>query len=230
MGGVLDGLRDYFEPVIELQSQFVSAFGETLFLAGSGLVLGGFLGLVIGTTLYVTRAGGIAPSGVISFVLNVVVNFFRPIPFILLAVALQPFSRAIGVDGIGTGHAVVAIVFGSAFGVGRIVEQNLVSVDPGVLEAARSMGASRWQVIRTVLLPEAFGPLILGFTFALVAIVDMTAIVGTIGAGGLGQLALTEGYRQFEPVVTWTALVIVILIVQAGQFAGNALARRVLRR
>jgi D-methionine transport system permease protein len=230
MNAILDWLRDYFAPVIDLQAEFVSAFGETLFLAGSGLVIGGFFGLVIGTALYVTRSGGIAPNAFASFVLNVLVNFFRPIPFILLAVALQPFSRAIGVDGIGTGHAVVAIIFGSAFGIGRIVEQNLVSVDPGVLEAARSMGASRWQVVRTVLLPEALGPLILGFTFAMVAIVDMTAVVGTIGAGGLGQLALTEGYRQYQSVVTWTAVVIVILIVQVGQFAGNALARKVLRR
>ena len=209
---------------------FLEAIGTTLYIVAVALGVGGLVGLGLGVLLFITRAGGLRPNAVVFNLLNVLVNFFRPIPFILLAVALQPFSRAIGVDGIGTGHAVVAIVFGSAFGVGRIVEQNLVSVDPGVLEAARSMGASRWQVIRTVLLPEAFGPLILGFTFALVAIVDMTAIVGTIGAGGLGQLALTEGYRQFEPVVTWTALVIVILIVQAGQFAGNALARRVLRR
>ncbi len=227
---MIDWLRDTFAPVTGLKSEFLTAFGETLFLAASGLIVGGLIGLVIGTALYVTRPGGIAPNRFTNVVLNIGVNFFRPIPFILLAVALQPLSRSLGIAGIGNGHAIVAIVFGSAFGVGRIVEQNLVSVDPGVLEAARSMGASRWKVIRTVLLPEALGPLILGFTFALVAIVDMTAIVGTIGAGGLGNLALTHGYKQFEPVVTWTAVVIVILIVQAGQFLGNALARKVLRR
>lgn len=230
MNGILDQLRELFAPVIDLRGEFATAFVETLFLAGVGLLAGGVLGLIIGTTLYATRGGGIAPNRIVHVVLNVLVNFFRPIPFILLAVSLQPLSRSIGIEGIGNGHAIVAIVVGSAFGIGRIVEQNLVSVDPGVLEAARSMGASRWRVVRTVLLPEALGPLILGFTFALVAIVDMTAIVGVIGAGGLGNVALTFGYKQFEPVVTWSAVLLVILIVQAGQFAGNALARRVLRR
>ena len=216
--------------VRELGPEFLTATWETIYLVAFGLSIGGFLGLVIGTTLYVTRKGGILPQRFLHVLLNVVVNVFRPIPFILLAVGLQPFSRALLGTGIGNTAAVVAIVFGSAFGIGRIVEQNLVSVPPGVLEAARSMGAGRLRVILTVLLPEAFGPLILGYAFAFVAIVDMTAVVGTVGGGGLGNLALTYGYRQFNPWVTWTAIGIVIVLVQLGQFAANAAARRVLRR
>lgn len=216
--------------VRELGPEFLTATWETIYLVAFGLTIGGFVGLVIGTTLYVTRKGGILPQRFVNVVLNVVVNVFRPIPFILLAVGLQPFSRALLGTGIGNTAAVVAIVFGSAFGIGRIVEQNLVSVPPGVLEAARSMGAGRLRVILTVLLPEAFGPLILGYAFAFVAIVDMTAVVGTVGGGGLGNLALTYGYRQFNPWVTWTAIGIVIVLVQLGQFAANAAARRVLRR
>lgn len=216
--------------VLELRGQFLSDFFVTLYLAGAGLLLGGLLGLVLGTALYVTRRGGIWPNAVANTVLNLVVNFFRPIPFILLAIALQPFARELGIRGIGNGFAIIAIVVASMFGIGRIVEQNLVSVQPGVLEAARAMGASRLRVVMTVLLPEAFGPLILGFTFAVVAIVDMTAIVGVIGADGLGNLALTFGLRQFNGYVTWTAIFLVILIVQVLQFGGNAWARKVLRR
>jgi D-methionine transport system permease protein len=216
--------------VLELGPEFVVATWETIYLVAIGLTFGGFAGLVIGTTLYVTRGGGILPQRFVHVLLNVVVNIFRPIPFILLAVGLQPLSRALLGTGIGNTAAVVAIIFGSAFGIGRIVEQNLVSVPLGVLEAARSMGAGRLRVILTVLLPEALGPLILGYAFAFVAIVDMTAVVGTVGGGGLGNLALTYGYRQFNPWVTWTAIGIVIVLVQLGQFAANAAARRVLRR
>jgi D-methionine transport system permease protein len=214
----------------ELRPEFISATWETLYLVAFGLTLGGLCGLIIGTALYVTRKGGIAPSRVVNVLLNIVVNIFRPIPFILLAVGLQPLSRWLLGTGIGNTAAIVAIVLGSAFGIGRIVEQNLVSVNPGVLEAARSMGAGRLRVIFTVLLPESFGPLILGYAFAFVAIVDMTAVVGTLGGGGLGNLALTYGYRQFNPWVTWTAIALVIVIVQIGQFAANAAARKVLRR
>lgn len=216
--------------VWELRSEFVDGFVTTLWLAGGGLLIGGFIGLVIGTALYITRSRGIVPSRPVSLVLNLLVNFMRPIPFVLLAIALQPVSRWFGISGISNWHALVAIVFASTFGIARIVEQNLVSVDPGVLEAARAMGASRWKVITTVLLPEALGPLILGFTFALVAIVDMTAIVGIVGADSLGKVALTYGLKQFDWTVVAVAILLVIVIVQIGQFTGNALARKVMRR
>ncbi len=216
--------------VWELRGQYVSDFFVTLYLAGGGLLLGGLAGLLLGTALYVTRSGGILPNRAVNALLNLVVNFFRPIPFILLAIALQSAVRGLGITAIGNTYAIIVIVFASAFAIARIVEQNLLSVQPGVLEAARSMGASRWRVITTVLLPEAYGLLVLGFTFASVAIVDMTAVVGVIAANGLGDLALKYGQRQFNPWVTWSAIFLVILIVQTVQFAGNAWARKVLRR
>jgi len=110
--------------------------------------------------------------------------------------------------------------------IARIVEQNMVTVEPGVIEAARSMGASRWRVLTTVAVPEALGPLILGYTFAFVALVDATAIAGVIGGGGLGNFALQYGYRQFDTVVTW----VTVVVVQLGQLIGNVLAHKALRR
>lgn len=218
------------ERVWELRSEFIEGLWGTLYLSAGGLLIGGLIGLIIGTSLYITRSRGIVPNRAVSVVLNFLVNFMRPIPFVLLAIALQPVSRWFGISGISNWHALIAIVFASTFGIARIVEQNLVSVDPGVLEAARAMGASRWKVITTVLLPEALGPLILGFTFALVAIVDMTAIIGIIGADSLGKVALTYGLKQFDWTVTAVAILLVIVIVQIGQMAGNALARKVMRR
>ena len=132
--------------------------------------------------------------------------------------------------GIGNPALIFALSLAAAFGISRIVEQNLVSVDPGVIEASRAMGAGRLRTILTVLLPEALGPLVLGYTFAFVAIVDMAAIAGVVGGGGLGAFALTYGFRQYEPVVTWAAVLLIVAFVQLVQLGGNRLARRALRR
>ena len=118
----------------------------------------------------------------------------------------------------------------ATFAVARIVEQNLVAIDPGVIEAARSMGAAPWTIVRTVILPEALGPLILGFTFMFIAIVDMSAMAGYIGGGGLGDFAIVYGYRAFDLEVTYVATFIIIIIVQIAQLFGNWLSKKVMRR
>ena len=163
-------------------------------------------------------------------VLNVLVNFFRPIPFVIFIAAVQPFARVVVGTGIGNPAIIFALTLAAAFGISRIVEQNLVTVDPGVIEAARSVGAGRARIVRTVVLPEALGPLVLGYTFAFVALVDMTAVAGVIGGGGLGNFALQYGFRQFDTVVTWTAVIAIVVLVQVVQLAGNSAARRILRR
>ena len=122
------------------------------------------------------------------------------------------------------------MVIAATFGAARIVEQNLVSIDPGVIEAAKAMGASPVRIIFTVIIPEALGPLILGFTFMFIAIVDMSAMAGYIGAGGLGDFAIVYGYRAFNDEVTWITVLVIIVIVQAAQLFGNWLAKKVMRR
>jgi D-methionine transport system permease protein len=122
------------------------------------------------------------------------------------------------------------LALAATFAISRIVEQNLLTVQPGVIEAARSVGAGPVRIIFTILLPEALGPLILGYTFIFVAIVDMSAVAGLIGGGGLGYFAQLYGYRQFEPVVTWAAVLLIVVFVQIAQFVGNRLARVALRR
>jgi D-methionine transport system permease protein len=202
----------------------------TLWIVALVMLIGGLLGLLLGIGLYVSRPGGLYQNRVVSAVLNVLVNFFRPIPFVILIAAVQPAARAVVGTGIGNRALVFAMVVGSMFAIARIVEQNLVTVQPGVIEAARSMGASRLRILRTVALPEALGPLVLGYTFAFVAVIDMQAIASVIGGDGIGGFALQYGYRQFDTVVTWTAVVIIVVIVQVVQFGGNRLARHFLRR
>ncbi|MBC7597331.1 MAG: ABC transporter permease subunit [Kineosporiaceae bacterium] len=214
----------------ELQPLFWQSTLETLYIVGITLLIGGLGGLILGVSLYVTRRGNILANRYVFFILNVVVNFFRPIPFVIFIAAAQPLARIVVGIGIGNRAIIFALSVAAAFGISRIVEQNLVSVDPGVIEAARSVGAGRLRTVLTVLLPEALGPLILGYTFAFVAIVDMSAVAGVVGGGGLGDFALVYGYRQFDPVVTWAAVLVIVILVQVVQFAGNSWARKALRR
>ena len=203
---------------------------QTLWMAGATLVLGGLFGLVIGVLLFTTRRGGLLQNALVYTVLNLLVNVIRPIPFIIFITAIGPLTQSVIGTTIGTGAATFALVIAASFGVSRIVEQNLVTVDPGVIEAARSMGASPVRIIVGLLIPEALGPLILGYTFVLVAIIDMTAVAGGLGGGGLGQFAISYGYQRFDWEVTWVAVLTIIVIVQLAQFAGNRLARTALRR
>ncbi|PPF50436.1 MULTISPECIES: methionine ABC transporter permease [unclassified Rathayibacter] len=216
--------------LIPLLPKLVQATGETLYIVALSLLFGGLGGLLIGLGLALTRGGALYANRVVYGLLNVIVNVFRPIPFIIFIAAAQPLARLVVGSGIGTDAIVFTLSLGAAFGIGRIVEQNLLTVQPGVIEAARSVGASRFRIVRTVLLPEALGPLILGYTFVFVAVIDMSAVAGYIGAGGLGNFAIQYGYRQFEPVVTWAAVLVIIVIVQLVQLLGNVLARRILRR
>ncbi|MFB9310723.1 D-methionine transport system permease protein [Agromyces hippuratus] len=216
--------------LFELGSEFWVAAAETLYMAALTLLIGGLGGLLLGTVLYTTRPGSLLSNRAVFNIVNVVINFFRPIPFIIFIAAVQPLSRLVIGTGIGNDALIFALSIAASFAIARIVEQNLLTVSPGAIEAARAMGAGPLRILRTVVIPEALGPLILGYTFVLVAIVDMTAMAGFIGGGGLGNFALVYGYRQFEPAITWAAVIIIVVFVQCAQFFGNWLARKVMRR
>jgi D-methionine transport system permease protein len=203
---------------------------QTLQMVVTTLVLGGFFGLALGVLLYTTRKGGILESTWLYTILNLIVNFVRPIPFIIFIVAIGPLTLNVVGTTIGTKAAIFALVIAATFGISRIVEQNLVSIDPGVVEAAQAMGASPFRIITRVLLPEALGPLILGYTFVFISVVDMTAVAGSVGGGGLGNFAIVYGYQRFNWWVTWIAVLTIIVLVQAAQFFGNWLSNKALRR
>ena len=210
--------------------KFLEATFQTLIYVAIAMGVGGVLGLIIGVLLTVTRQGGVLQNRGVFWVLNFLVNFFRPIPFVLLIFALQPLARVVVGTGIGDPAIVFVLSFAASFGIARLVEQNLLTVPPGVIEAARAMGAGPIRTIITVLIPEGLGPVVLGYTFAFIAVVDMTAMAGIIGGGGLGNLAMQYGYRQFNPWVTWSAVLVIIVIVQVIQLLGNVIARKLLRR
>ncbi|AFU03485.1 methionine ABC transporter permease [Nocardia brasiliensis] len=214
----------------KLRPLLTEAIGTTIYLVLITFVIGGLIGLFLGTVLYTTRKGGLLANAPINLLLNVIVNVVRPIPFIILLAALGPVTLEVVGTTIGRDAAAFVMIVAASFGIARIVEQNLVTVDPGVIEAARAVGAGPLRIIVTLLIPEALGPLILGYTFVVISIVDISAMAGTVGGGGLGDFALVHGYQQFNWQVTFVATLIIVAGVQGIQFFGNWLARKVLRR
>ena len=212
----------------EMGPLLLTAVGETLQMVVSTLAIGGLLGLVLGVLLYGTRPGNLLANKPVSAVLNTLVNIVRPIPFIIFITAVQPLTVQVTGASFGTASVIFPLAIMATFGTSRIVEQNLVTLDPGLIEAARAMGAGPVRIVGTVIVREALGPLILGFTFLFVAITDMSAMAGAVSGGGLGDFALTYGYQRFDYVVTWTAVGVIVVIVQLAQLLGNRLAARVL--
>ena len=205
---------------------YIDSFGETLYMVGISLFLGALLGIPLALAFVITRPGGLKPNKFIYGVLNVVVNIIRSLPFIILLVAITPFTRVIAGTAIGTTAALVPLTLYIAPFIARLIEQSLLEVNPGITEAADSMGASLFQTIRYFLLPEAKSSIILAVTTATIGLISATAMAGTIGGGGVGDLAISYGYQQFDSIAMLTTVVLLIIIVQAIQSIGNTLARR----
>ncbi|AWE09003.1 ABC transporter permease [Lysinibacillus sp. 2017] len=210
--------------------RIAEATGETLFMVILTLLFGSILGITLGLLLFVTRENNILESKITFNLLNILINIIRPVPFIIFLVAISPLTRLVMGTTIGTSAAVFPMTIASAFGIARIVETNLIGIDPGVIEAAKAMGASPFQIIFTVLIPEALGPLILGLTFVTISLIDFSAVAGTVGGGGLGHIAITYGYQRFDTSVMIVTVIILIILVQLAQWLGNALAKKILRR
>jgi len=215
-----------------LRPLLFESIGQTLTMVLVTLVIGGFLGLILGVVLYGTRPGNLFENAVVYRILDIIVNIVRPIPFIIFRAAMQPLTIVVVGTSIGTVAAIFPMVVMCTFATSRLVEQNLVPVDPGVIEAARSMGAGKLTIIRTVLIPEALAPLILAYAFLFIGVLDMSAMAGYIGGGGggPGTSPIAYGYQKFDQTVTWTAVIIMIVLVQVVQGIANAIAKRLLKR
>jgi D-methionine transport system permease protein len=208
----------------------LSAIGQTLEMVLATLVIGGIAGLVLGTLLYASRPGNLLANRAVFMVLNLMVNIVRPIPFIIFITTVLPLTVRVTGTSYGTRAVIFPMAVMATFATSRIVEQNLVALDPGVIEAARAMGAGPLRIIWTVVVREALAPLILGFTFLFVAITDMSAMAGAVSGGGLGDFALQYGYQRYNYAAMGIIIGVIVVIVQLAQLSGNKLARRVLRR
>lgn len=204
-----------------------SALLETLYMVAGSALFGNLIGIPLGILVVVTGPGHILPNAFIHRVTGVVVNIGRSIPFIILMVAIIPFTRWVVGTSIGTTAAIVPLAVAAIPYIARLVETALNEVDLGVIEAAQSMGATPWQVIYKVLLPESLPALVLGVTITTISLVGYSAMAGAIGAGGLGDLAIRYGYQRFRGDVMLQTVIVLVVLVQLIQMVGNAIARRV---
>jgi D-methionine transport system permease protein len=214
----------------EIVNQLVYATWQTLYMVGIAGLAGTLIGLPLGVFLATSRVGEILAAPAVNRVIGAVVNATRSTPFIILVVAIIPFTRLVVGTSIGTSAAIVPLTVAAAPFVARIIESALREVDPGLTEAARAMGATPLQIVRKVLLPEARPSIVLGLTLSAVSLISYSAMVGAVGGGGLGDLGIRYGYQRFMPEVMAAVVVLLIVFVQSVQSAGDALARRLDRR
>lgn len=203
------------------------AASQTTYMVGYALLIGSLLGIPIGILLVITRKDGILQNKFVYLVLNNVVNIVRSVPFIILLVFIMPMTRAIIGTTIGTKAALVPLIFYICPYLARLVENSLLEVDKGIIEAAESMGASTFQIIWHFLLPEALGSLILALTTGTIGLIGVTAMAGTIGGGGVGDLALTYGYQRFNTPLMVVTVIVLVIFVQLIQTLGNYLSRKI---
>lgn len=207
----------------------LNALWETLYMVSISLFFGSIIGIFLGILLVVTRKGHIYENRFIFSIVNPIVNILRSIPFIILLVAIIPFTRLMVGTSIGTTAAIVPLVLHIGPYISRLVENSLLEVDEGIIEAAKAMGATPLQIIFRFLMPEAFASLILSITTATIGLVGATAMAGAIGGGGLGDVAITYGYQRFSTITIFVTVVILVIVVQGVQSLGNLFERKIRR-
>lgn len=212
-----------FDPAI--LKMFGQGFLESLYMTLVSSALAYLLGLPLGIILVVTDKDGIKPAPGLNRVLGVIINLLRSVPFLILAVTLIPVTRFITGTSLGPTATIVPLVIGAAPFIARMVESSLKEVDKGVIEAAQSMGASPFEVICKVMLPEARPSLILGAAISVTTILGYSAMTGFMGGGGLGDIAIRYGYHRYQTDIMLVTVVILVIIVQVFQEIGIRLAR-----
>ena len=209
-----------------LVSMISSSFLETIIMVLVSGGIGSALGIPLGILLFVTDKKSFMPMPKFHFCLAVVISALRSIPFIILLVAIIPFTRLVVGSSIGTAAAIVPLTIAVAPFIARIVETSLREVDKGLVEAAQAMGASNAQIVCKVLLPEALPGILAGLTIATVSLIGFSAMAGVVGGGGLGDLGIRYGYQRFMPEVMWPVVFVLIVLVQGLQSLGDYLVRR----
>ncbi|MBQ7875585.1 MAG: ABC transporter permease [Oscillospiraceae bacterium] len=203
---------------------------ETLLMTFASTVFAYVIGLPLGVIMVTTDEHGISPNKAVNSVLGTIINIGRSIPFVILIVAVIPLTRFIVGKAIGPVAAIVPLTIAAAPFVARMVETALQEVDPGVVEAAKTMGATNWQIASKVLLPEAVPSLIRGFSITTITLIGYSAMAGAFGAGGLGDIAIRYGHHRYQADVMWVTVVLIVVIVQLIQMAFEIAAKKIDKR
>lgn len=216
--------------IIELLPELNTAFFETLLMVGIALSVAIIIGLPIGIILYVTDRGLFLQNKGLKICMGVLVNLIRSIPFIILLVFLLPFTQWLIGDTIGPLAASVSLSVAAIPFYARIVESAAREIDKGVIEAAIALGASPWMIIRHIIFPEAKPGFISGLTITAVSLIGYSAMAGTIGGGGIGDLAIRYGYYRYDDTVMFTTIILLVVLVQFIQYFGDFIAKKVNKR
>ena len=214
----------------QLFNLLINGLWETIYMVGISLLIATIFGLPIGVLLVITGSDHIRPHQAIHSALSTIVNIGRSLPFIILLVAIVPFTRLVVGTSIGTAGAIVPLTVSAIPFLARLVETNLLEVDGGIIEAAQAIGATTWQIIGKVLLPEAKSGLVLSITNSAVSLISYSAMAGAVGGGGLGDLAIRYGYQRFQPEVMIATVIVLVVLVQGIQSLGDWTARRINHR
>lgn len=214
----------------DLVSLLLTGTKETLYMVFLSSIIAFLIGIPIGVVLVVTDKGGIFPLYKVNKIVGLIINVIRSMPEIILVIILLPLSKLIVGTTLGANAAIVSISIGSAPFIARIIENSLKEVEFGKIEAAEAMGATPFEIIKKVLLPEALPSIIRGITIAVIGIIGFTAIAGAIGAGGLGSLAIRFGYQRFRTDVLFGTVAILVIIVQLIQVIGEYIAKLINRK
>ena len=214
----------------EIFSLLFESLGETLYMVAVSMICASILGIPLGILLVVTEKGEILACPAINKPLAFIINMIRSIPFIILMVAIIPFTRFLVHTSIGTTAAIVPLTIAAIPYIARMVETSIREIPSGLIEAAESMGATPMQIIRKVLLPEALPSILESLTVVIVSLVGASAMAGTIGGGGLGDLAIRYGYQRFQADVMIATIIVLVIVIQLIQFIGNYLSRKADKR
>jgi len=217
-------MNDFIAQLSRYNDLMWSGSLETLYMVGMSLFFAFVGGIPLGVLTTITRPGHILPNKYVNFVLDGIINIGRSIPFIILMVAVIPFTRMVVGTSIGTNAAVVPLSLAAIPFMGRVTDNAILEVDSGVIESAQSMGASPAQIVFKVLLPESLPAIILGLTLTAISLVSYSAMAGAIGGGGLGDIAIRYGYQRFELFIMLETIVILVIMVQVIQRIGNWIA------
>lgn len=208
----------------------IEGLGQTVLMTLVSTIMACVIGIPLGVVLVITGKEHILENKSINHVLSIIVNIFRSVPFIILMVAIIPLTRLIAGTSIGTTAACVPLTIAAIPFLARLVETSIREINSGVIEAAQSMGASPLQIIRKVLLPEALPTIVDNITVLIVNLISFSAMAGTIGGGGLGDIAIRYGYQRFQADVMLATIVILIILVQLIQMVGDYISHRVNKR
>lgn len=215
---------------VDFADLLISGTWETLYMTIVSTVIAYIIGIPLGVILYITGEGGVKQNRAINLIVGTIVNILRSIPFLILLVAILPFTRMVVGTTIGSTATIVPLVVAAAPYVARMVESSLKEVDAGVIEAARAMGSSTWQMVYKVILAEARPSLLVGATISLATILSYSAMAGFVGGGGLGAIAINYGYYRYQSDVMLITVALLVVIVQIFQEGGLKLVSKVDKR